>query len=341
MSGKRSRRRIRRLTVTLGSAMGLVVALFAAGIVTSTTAQGAQFAGTDARLVVVDVTWNTNPLAQSVRIVNPDGSGAVTVVDPGYSASVDAAGTKVVASARQSSVITLSSPDGSSTSTIYTVASGRRVDDLTMSPDGRTVVFENADSTNATPPVLARVNVDGTGYAVISSAFTQILALQYSPDGASIVVTGTTGGVVGIHTIPVTGGTPITVVTGSSVAWASWTPDGRILFIDYQSGIDSLKRMNADGSGVTTLFTQTDVGTSSINSPMISPDGTKVAFNAPFGGQSRLWVANVDGTGSTRIRTIAGTSTEMRVWIANGGTTTTTTTPTDPPSDPVAPVFTG
>jgi Tol biopolymer transport system component len=156
------------------------------------------------------------------------------------------------------------------------------------------------------------------------------------------VLLANTGSGVGIQTLPVSGGAPTMVLAGGSSAWPSWTPDGRIMFVSYIGSVDSLKVMNADGTGVTTLFTESAVGVSSINSAMMSPDGTKVAFNAPYAGNPALWVANIDGTGSTRIRSVGGLGTEMLVWITTPASSTpTTTTSTTSSADPVAPAFTG
>ena len=319
------------LVAVLGAAVVALVAI-------PTSASAAQFPGTISRLLVTDTDSSTNPATEYIVTVNPDGSNP-TDVTYGHYGSVDAAGTKVVSSRSTSGTIQLTNIDGTGSTTIYTAAAGRVLSDVTMSPDGSTVVFKNADATSATPPVVARVNADGTGYTVMSSAFTQILALQYSPDGTMLVLLADAGSGWGIQTLPVSGGAPTMVLAGSSAAWPSWTPDGRIMFVSYVGSVDSLKVMNADGTGVTTLFSETVVGTSSINSAMMSPDGTKVAFNAPYAGRPALWVANVDGTGSTRVRSVGGLGTEMLVWVTTPAPPTTSTTAPDP--DPVAPTFTG
>jgi len=335
MFGTKARTTGRRAGMTLVATVG--AALVALVLATSTSANAAQFPGTISRLLVTDTDSSTNPATEYIVTVNPDGSNP-TDVTYGHYGSVDAAGTKVVSSRSNSTTIQLTNIDGTGSTTIYTAAAGRVLSDVTMSPDGSTIVFKNADATSATPPVVARVNADGTGYTVISSAFTQILTLQYSPDGTRIVLLADTGSGVGIQTLPISGGAPTMVLAGS-VAWPSWTPDGRIMFVSYVGSVDSLKVMNADGTGVTTLFSETAAGVSSINSAMMSPDGTKVAFNAPYAGNPALWMANVDGTGSTRIRAVGGLGTEMLVWITTPAPSTSTTT--TPSGDPVAPAFTG
>jgi Tol biopolymer transport system component len=75
----------------------------------------------------------------------------------------------------------------------------------------------------------------------------------------------------------------------------AWSPDGtRIAF---NSGdVSTLKLMNADGSSITTLTSET-----ANQSPAWSPDGTEIAFTSIRDGDYDIWVIRPDGTGLAQL----------------------------------------
>jgi Tol biopolymer transport system component len=77
--------------------------------------------------------------------------------------------------------------------------------------------------------------------------------------------------------------------------------------------------MTADGSGQTRLTS----GPAAANDhdPVISPDGTRIAFTREVAGRNQIWIMNADGSGQTQL-TFAGSSGDGGsgpVFSANGG----------------------
>ena len=92
----------------------------------------------------------------------------------------------------------------------------------------------------------------------------------------------------------------------------TWSPDGRIAFTN---GVD-LQGMNADGTGVVNLTTETTPNVAN-DLPAWSPDGTKIAFRSNRSGHSDLYVMNADGSGVARLT--ADAATEGRpAWSPDG-----------------------
>jgi len=93
-----------------------------------------------------------------------------------------------------------------------------------------------------------------------------------------------------------------------------WSSDGRILYVRFQwtipySGADFIydnyiKIMNPDGSNQRTIvyLNSTDPDHTTIDIPIISPDGSKVVYEKQWSpGYSELWIVNSDGTGNRRL----------------------------------------
>lgn len=94
-----------------------------------------------------------------------------------------------------------------------------------------------------------------------------------------------------------------------------WAPDGSyIIFRAKGSGsaLDTIKRMDPDGSNVSTLYTS--AGPQVFN-PTLSADGTRLAWIEP----SAVMVADADGTGATAEFTAGGGETlgESMAWQKN------------------------
>ena len=74
-----------------------------------------------------------------------------------------------------------------------------------------------------------------------------------------------------------------------------WKPDGTKILFRAGSTLTSIKEMNADGTGVTTLYT----GAARIHNPLYNHDGTKIGWVE----NRSVMVANADGTGATAVFT--------------------------------------
>jgi len=82
------------------------------------------------------------------------------------------------------------------------------------------------------------------------------------------------------------------ITTGGRSAWATWTPDKRIVFADYAGG-NSIWAMQADGSGAMQL---TPASESNVSCFRVSPNGRYVVFTSWKTGWPHLWRMEVDGT---------------------------------------------
>jgi serine/threonine protein kinase/Tol biopolymer transport system component len=83
-----------------------------------------------------------------------------------------------------------------------------------------------------------------------------------------------------------------TITTGSRSAWATWTPDKRIVFANYAGG-NSIWAMQADGSGAMQLMPASE---SNLSFFRVSPNGRYVVFTSWKTGWPHLWRMDVDGT---------------------------------------------
>lgn len=335
------------------AAVALAVAALGATVLMAAPAGSAQFAGVNGRIQYSKVNAGA-PRSASVHLVNPDGTGDVTVVADGWWASQDAAATKLSYVTSDGATLHVSNFDGTGATTIHTAASGNSLAATSMSPDGTKVAYvDRGQSTD-----LYVINVDGSGRTNLTNGAASYPTWpQFSPDGTRILFMAQTGtpGTRQISVIPATGGS-VTVVATGNYSWPSWTPDGKILAELAVNSAQSIVRMNADGSGQTTLLTAASLGMTQLYWPVASPDGTKFTFSAGAGNQANsrsvasfdpavnqtalsLWTANIDGSGATRIVDSAdGADRALAIWSSNGGVPTTTTTV---PAEPAAPKYTG
>jgi len=83
-----------------------------------------------------------------------------------------------------------------------------------------------------------------------------------------------------------------TITTGARSAWATWTPDKRIVFASYVGG-NSIWAMQADGSGAMQL---TPASESNLSYFRVSPNGRYVVFTSWKTGTPHLWRMDIDGT---------------------------------------------
>ena len=323
-------------------AVAAAVAMLGASVVMATAAGSAQFAGNNGRIQYSKVGGGQQSISASVHLVNPDGSGDVTVVADGWWASQDAAATRLSYVDSAGTTLYVSNFDGTGATAIHTASNMAAT---SMSPDGTKVAF----IVRAQPVDIFVINVDGSGLTNLTNGgVTNPNWPQFSPDGTTVMFItnpGTPGGSQ-IQTVPATGGSITTIATGY-FNWPSWTPDGTILAGYEANGVASIVRMNADGSGQTTLLTAASIGAVTLFWPVASPDGTKFSFSAstsapgPNADPFSLWTANIDGSGATKIlETTDGSDAALAIWSSNGGVPATTTTAVVP-DEPVTPKHTG
>ena len=278
---------------------------------------------------------------------------------------------------RSAPTFTIVGTDGSIVTTIPGFDGAATPD---LSPDGTTIAFTIHDW--STPgPQIATMQVDGSGFRILTNDSIAAKQPRWSPDGTQLVyfrqdadgilrlmvmdadgsdvreITGTDnvgdfnppdwspdgsqilyttfhGGPPLLATIPVTGGRPHLLETGSG--WpevgGAWSPDGSS--IAYTRGVRSESGtgilvfevwvMNADGTGGHPLAS---LQGASAEAPAWSPDGSKVAFIGTSSGIYRnggvLYVIDVASGDITEI--LSGTATARRhenrpIWMPDGNT---------------------
>jgi TolB protein len=118
---------------------------------------------------------------------------------------------------------------------------------------------------------------------------------SWSPDGAAIAFERDFGKSAGIYTMS-PDGTNVRPLTSKGLqGLPAYSPDGETIVFDRAlAHEDALWLMNADGSGLRQLTRNR----SADNSPVFSPDGSKVAFvREATAFQSAAFVVNLDGSG--------------------------------------------
>ncbi|MFL6468767.1 MAG: hypothetical protein ACJ72Z_12485 [Pyrinomonadaceae bacterium] len=122
--------------------------------------------------------------------------------------------------------------------------------------------------------------------------FTSALSITADSSALVTVRSATTGRMwVGTADKPVAA-QPITSGAGKLDSNPSWFPNGRILFSSASAEFGTLFSMNADGSDLRELRS----GGGSLNDPIVSPDGSSIAYSERRGYSVHLWIMKADGS---------------------------------------------
>jgi Tol biopolymer transport system component len=214
---------------------------------------------------------------------------------------------------------------------IATDGSGRRqltqptdlLDQASLSPDGTQIVGHTRGG-------LEILNADGSSPRALTSNPTDGFP-RWSPDGKQVAyLSGSDGSV---NVVAATGGSPIRL--DSALTWVppAWSPDSsEVAYTSYEDGPPSIYVAAADGSSIrglvetgwptpSTLQWSTDgkivydanghvysdaadgsgvpvqLTDSSSGNPLLSRDGSRIAYTDLRNGRQELWIMNADGSG--------------------------------------------
>jgi len=172
------------------------------------------------------------------------------------------------------------------------------------SPDGSRIAFTSNRGGQA---ALYTMRADGSDVVQVTTPASLGGAYLMSWSSKNVLayslVTGSQEG--NLLTIPVTGGTPLTLQTDQVFATGDWSPDGnRIAFVSTRDGGNShVFVINADGTGLTEI---TKLAGSAEGAPSWSADGRHIAFMRAFGGADGIWTVDPDGSNPVQVTTKAG-----------------------------------
>ena len=134
------------------------------------------------------------------------------------------------------------------------------------SPDGTQIVYFRAgekDGGGPDPPRLDAiwlVDADGNGLRQLSPTTLAAAYPRWSPDGARILFESIDGEQQDIYTIRPDGTDVRRLTTDGVSVSATWTPDGRILFVRPGGASPGWWTMNADGTDAALLIADAEVG---------------------------------------------------------------------------------
>jgi TolB protein len=146
------------------------------------------------------------------------------------------------------------------------------------------------DLTNQQSPVLTQLTTEATDHWGVAISW----------DGKTVAYTKEAGGLDQAALMSASGGTETVLSTTFNTDFLSFTPDGKILFVDWDD--HTIGIMNADGSGVTKITTA--VSGQWDSSPSASPDGKTITFTRVIGGSVlNIWTMNMDGSNQQQLTT--------------------------------------
>ena len=156
---------------------------------------------------------------------------------------------------------------------------------LTVSPDGKSVVFMAGSPTNLwSAPVSA-------GEARQITFDTELAGFPtFSPDGKSIVFERKRGDVTHVMVLPAAGGAPSQITDHPGQSWPfSWSPDNKkVAFAGLRDGIWNVWSVSVDSKEEKRITPYTQMN-QYVRYPAWSPDGTQIVYEL---GQTRanVWI---------------------------------------------------
>ena len=186
---------------------------------------------------------------------------------------------------------------------------------LAWSSDGSKLLINRGDRSYPGPDDLVVLNSDGTETLLVHGGMYDLFSGgSFTPDGSKVIY-GVTNWPPeeewrsAIYVVEADGGSRRLLLAAgprdypggtfrTALFCPTFSPDGtQIAYFDGMGDWgNTLRVMNADGSGVRVVVDQ-EFG--HVNDLAWSPDGSRFAFHAPYGGG--IWIVGVDGSGLTEV----------------------------------------
>jgi Tol biopolymer transport system component len=181
---------------------------------------------------------------------------------------------------------------------------------MSLSPDGGRITF---NSTRGGCNDVWAMNVDGTGVQQLTAKGRCHYAPRWSRDGTRIAFTTTREQNWAVYVMNADGSSQHKVSTPLEQSKnfgfpVGWTPSGRVVFQYLEGGQAQTYVVNADGTGLATLLPLGD------ESPIWSPDGSRVAFVSGRDGTRSVYVMHADGSDVRRVSNLPGEAWFAPLW---------------------------
>lgn len=207
-------------------------------------------------------------------------------------------------------------PDGSDRRRL---TSNPAYDDIPVfSPDGKRIAFVSGRSHSLQ---IWLMNADGSDQHQLTASEGTNYFPTWSPDGSRIAFRSDRDGNPEIYSMRADGSDVRRLTDDAAIEFSpNWGPDGRIVFVSNKTTGNkaSLWVMNGDGTDQHRLTPHDFFWNET--SPVWSPDGTKIVFQAdrdvPVGNRE-LYVMNADATGLKRLTTYIGQD-NWATWSPDG-----------------------
>jgi Tol biopolymer transport system component/tRNA A-37 threonylcarbamoyl transferase component Bud32 len=174
-----------------------------------------------------------------------------------------------------------------------------------VSPDGRrlTIVVRRQGKV-----VLNVVSADGSQQQPLTDSINVRGSSAWSPDGRWIVTGGSDGRGPGLFKIPVEGGPPVRLVTGTAVN-PVWSPDGRLIVYNGENvaGSAPLRAVSAEGDSITlpTIRVATALNGESFR---FLPNGKGLVYTREFWPPQNFWMLDLVSRTTRRLSRLTTTA---------------------------------
>jgi Tol biopolymer transport system component/DNA-binding winged helix-turn-helix (wHTH) protein len=170
-----------------------------------------------------------------------------------------------------------------------------------LSPDGTKIAFGDRPSGNSD---IFIINVDGSGLHKLTDDPLADTGPTFTPDGAELIFERNFHGITRLYVMKLDGSDQRQLTgSGGYEMTASFSPDGRSLLF----AADPQDALSRGLDIFVTDFKQPDIGRRILTrrfhdtGPAVSPDGSKIVFNAQSEGNPEIYLMNADGSGLVRL----------------------------------------